>query len=116
MTEMVPAAFYDRYLVGMAAYYLAASIFTLLVYGVDKLAAIKGWYRVREDTLHLLSLLGGWPGAYLAQRWFRHKTRKMPFRRVFRVTLFLNLALLLWLLSPYGATWVYHAPFRMFRQ
>jgi uncharacterized membrane protein YsdA (DUF1294 family) len=34
---------------------------------------------VPERTLHLLALLGGWPGAILGQRHFRHKTRKVSF-------------------------------------
>ncbi len=37
----------------------------------------------RTDRLHLLELLGGWPGAFLAQQVFRHKTRKLSFQLVF---------------------------------
>ena len=61
-----------------------------LVYGLDKLAARQGWRRVRERTLHLLALCGGWPGAWLAQRVFRHKTVKPAFRRWFWLTVVLN--------------------------
>jgi uncharacterized membrane protein YsdA (DUF1294 family) len=48
---------------------------------------------VRESTLHWLALVGGWPGAMLAQRAFRHKTHKKSFRRVFRVTVIVNVIL-----------------------
>ena len=34
-------------------------------------------------VLHLLGLFGGWPGAYLGQRWFRHKSSKISFQVLF---------------------------------
>jgi len=39
-----------------------------LLYGIDKSAAKKEKRRVSEAKLHILSLLGGWPGALLAQQ------------------------------------------------
>ncbi|MFT7596427.1 MAG: uncharacterized membrane protein YsdA (DUF1294 family) [Paracoccaceae bacterium] len=53
-------------------------------------AKARGW-RVPEATLLGLALWGGWFGAKLAQRKFRHKTRKMPFRRL------LNLIPIFWI-------------------
>ena len=53
----------------------AASILSFVEYWRDKRAAIAGRRRVRESTLHLLDLVGGWPGGLLAQRLFRHKSR-----------------------------------------
>ena len=52
-------------------------------YRSDKRKAAAGEWRTSELTLHLLGLLGGWPGAFLAQRKFRHKTRKHSFQFVF---------------------------------
>lgn len=61
----------------------AASLFTFLAYYQDKrLAREKAW-RTSEGTLHLLELLGGWPGAFLAQRGLRHKSSKGPYQFVF---------------------------------
>jgi uncharacterized membrane protein YsdA (DUF1294 family) len=37
---------------------------TYFIYGFDKSAAQNQRWRVAERTLHLLALLGGWPGAY----------------------------------------------------
>lgn len=80
-------------------HYAALSLLTLLVYAWDKAAARRCAWRVRESTLHGLALLGGWPGAWLAQAWLRHKSRKQPFRTWFWLTVAANLAvlaLLLW--------------------
>lgn len=60
--------------------YLVMSGLTLLAYGADKSQAQRKRGRIPELTLHLLALAGGWPGAVLGQRWFRHKTRKWGFQ------------------------------------
>lgn len=74
--------------------YAGGSFFTWLIYAWDKSRAqMRGW-RVAEDTLHLLSLLGGWPGAFVAQQQFRHKTGKRSFRVVFWLTVLINVAIL----------------------
>ena len=52
---------------------------TWLVFGWDKQQAVEGGRRVRESDLLLLAAIGGSPGAFLARRMFRHKTRKQPF-------------------------------------
>ncbi|ETX10279.1 DNA-binding protein [Marinomonas ushuaiensis DSM 15871] len=78
----------------LPTYYLIWSLVTFVVYGIDKSAAKRNVWRVSESTLHLLSILGGWPGALLGQKVFHHKTKKFRFRVVFWLTLILNLALL----------------------
>lgn len=76
--------------------YGVMSVVTLIVYGVDKQAAAADRWRTPEVHLHLLALLGGWPGALLAQRWFRHKSSKAEFQRVFRAIVVINLLALGW--------------------
>jgi len=87
----------------LLALYLAASLFTFILYAVDKSAARKGAWRTQESTLHVLSLAGGWPGALVAQQKLRHKSRKQPFRLIFWVTVILNCAALGWFFTPTGA-------------
>lgn len=59
------------------------SLACFIAYGLDKRQAVNGGRRISERTLHLMALLGGWPGAWKAQRYFRHKTQKVNFRIVF---------------------------------
>lgn len=82
--------------------YLMLSLLTFSFYALDKSAAQDGAWRVPENTLHLLAVSGGWPGALLAQTSLRHKSRKQPFRSMFWVTVAINLGILTWLLSPQG--------------
>ncbi len=72
--------------------YLGVSIAAFFAYGLDKGAALAGRWRTPENTLHLLSLAGGWPGALLAQQILRHKTSKQSFIYVFWLTVGLNVA------------------------
>ena len=59
------------------------SLITFAVYYLDKRAARLGRPRTPEATLHVLELLGGWPGALLAQRLIRHKNAKIGYLVVF---------------------------------
>ena len=82
--------------------YLAASSVTFAVYALDKSAARKGAWRKSENTLHLLALAGGWPGALIAQSRLRHKSKKQSFQVVFWATVVLNCAAFVWLFTPEG--------------
>lgn len=63
--------------------YLLASLLSFLQYWLDKRSAQSGGRRTAENTLHLVELAGGWPGALIAQQTFRHKTRKASYQAVF---------------------------------
>ena len=81
---------------GVPAVYLAASVAAAIAYGADKSAAQRGAWRMPERTLHVLALMGGWPGALVAQRVFRHKSRKPSFLFAFWATVILNCGALVW--------------------
>lgn len=87
-------------------YYLAASVITYLIYVADKSAARKNVSRISEKNLHALALLGGWPGAIVAQQTLRHKSAKASFRAVFWTTVVLNCGILAWLFTDSGAAFL----------
>jgi uncharacterized membrane protein YsdA (DUF1294 family)/cold shock CspA family protein len=70
----------------------ALSMMTFFAYSQDKYAAEKNRWRTKESTLHLYSLVGGWPGAWLAQQILRHKSRKSEFRATYWVSVTLHCA------------------------
>lgn len=83
----------------IAGFYLAASVVAFAAYAADKSAARAGRRRTPENTLILLGLIGGWPGALVAQQALRHKTRKTGFLAAFWLSAVLNvvvLAALVW--------------------
>lgn len=87
------------YISYLLAWYATVSVITYATYAWDKRAAIKKRQRVSEKTLHWLALVGGWPGAWCAQQQLRHKTQKTAFRRVYWVTVLLNIAVLIGLIA-----------------
>lgn len=85
---VLPAAgAWRMYLDGQALWpllaYPLASLLAFALYWRDKRSAARGDWRTPEVRLHLFELLGGWPGALVAQQVFRHKTRKLSFQLVF---------------------------------
>ncbi|RYF30007.1 MAG: DUF1294 domain-containing protein [Comamonadaceae bacterium] len=81
---------------------LAINVVTFFAYMFDKSAAERSARRTPENTLHTYALIGGWPGARLAQQMFRHKSSKESFQAVYAVTVVLNVAGVL--------AWLYWAP------
>lgn len=66
-------------------------------FGLDKFKASGNFHRIRERTLWILSAMGGSMGALLAMHLFRHKTKKHSFQAVLFLILFLQIALLFFL-------------------
>lgn len=81
------------------------SAVTYLLYALDKRAAQHKNQRTPEKVLHWLSVLGGWPGALIAQQQFRHKTRKTSFRVGFYFTVILNIAAVLYFIVYADQFW-----------
>ena len=67
----------------MILLYGVMSLLCYACYFYDKRAAERGHWRISEKSLHLLELLGGWPGALFAQRSLRHKNKKLSYQLVF---------------------------------
>src|SRR5688500_6252454 len=83
-------------LLAVLAIYAVMSAATFVAYAIDKSSARRGKRRINETTLHLLALLGGWPGALLAMPLFRHKRRKTSFVLIVWLVAFAHAAGWLW--------------------
>lgn len=84
----------------LLALYAAMSSVTYIIYAKDKSAAQTNAWRTSESTLHTLSLLGGWPGATIAQIFLRHKTNKVTFKVTHWLTIAANCGIMYWLVTP----------------
>lgn len=73
-----------------------------MAYWYDKRAAKRKRTRIREAYLLALGLVGGWPGALIAQQVLHHKTRKASFQIAFWITVVLNVSASVWI----GANWL----------
>lgn len=87
-------------------FYGIMSVLAFSMYAKDKNAAEWGRWRTSESTLHLLSVLGGWPGAAVAQSFLRHKSKKMSFRVTYWVTVITNCCALFWFTTSNGNLWL----------
>lgn len=83
--------------------YAVMSIITFIIYARDKSAAKSAAWRTPENTLHILSLLGGWPGANVAQSFLRHKSSKISFKATHWITVIANCGALYWLIIAKGS-------------
>ena len=69
-----------------------ASLVSFVSYGWDKRQARIRGQRIPEQTLHVVDVIGGWPGGLMAQQMFRHKNRKVRFQVVYWITVLAHLA------------------------
>jgi len=86
----------------VAGIYVGASLLAFVIYAADKSAAATDAWRVSESTLLAVGLVGGWPGAIVAQQVLRHKSTKQSFRSAFWGTVVLNVVAFVLLASPLG--------------
>jgi len=74
-----------------------ASVITFILYGIDKSQSKKSGWRAPEVVLHVLALLGGFPGGWAGRSIFRHKTKKISFIFVLTLSTLIHLGLVYWL-------------------
>ena len=75
-------------------YLIAINIVTLIVYGIDKVKAMKGKWRISEATLLLLAVIGGSVGAWLGMKTWHHKTMHKKFKYGLPLILLAQIALI----------------------
>ena len=81
-------------------YMIGINAITFIVYGIDKLKARKGRWRIPEATLLLLAVVGGSIGAWLGIKVWHHKTLHKKFRYGVPLIVLVQMALgIYWLVS-----------------
>lgn len=80
-----------------AIYLAAINVATFVVYGVDKLKARRGQWRISEAALLLLALLGGSLGAWLGMKAWHHKTLHKRFSYGIPLMMVCQAAVVLWM-------------------
>ena len=75
-------------------YLIVINIVTFQVYGIDKWKAKQGSWRILEDTLLILAVIGGSIGALLGMRVWHHKTMHKKFKYGLPLILLVQIALI----------------------
>lgn len=93
---------YKTLLLFLVFHLISINLTTFMAYGVDKKAAINKDWRIPEKDLHMLEFLGGWIGAYIGQKFFRHKTAKKSFQATYKLMIILEFAVIFGLLKYFS--------------
>lgn len=83
-------------------YLLFINALAFIIYGIDKLKAKKGWWRISEYTLFMVAVIGGSVGAWLGVRFFHHKTLHRKFQWGIPFILFLQAIAIVYILTKAG--------------
>ena len=75
-------------------YLIVINVVTLIVYGIDKVKAMKGKWRISEATLLILAAIGGSIGALLGMKVWHHKTMHKKFKYGLPLILLAQIALI----------------------
>ena len=78
-------------------YFVIINIIGFLAMWIDKRRAKRGAWRIPENTLLLITVLGGGIGTITGMYVFRHKTKKGKFTIGFPAILVLELILLIYI-------------------
>lgn len=77
-------------------YLIFINLIGVAVMAIDKYKAQKGYWRIPESTLFLVTLLGGGIGTITGMYLFRHKTKKLKFTIGFPTILILEITLIIY--------------------
>lgn len=64
-------------------YLISINLIGFILMFIDKRKAISNKWRIKENTLLLISLIGGCFGILLGMNIFKHKTKKLKFKLVY---------------------------------
>ena len=82
-------------------YLLCINLIGFLTMAVDKYKAKKGYWRIPEGTLIIITLLGGGIGTIAGMYTFRHKTKKLKFTVGLPTILISEIVAIIYLLYKY---------------
>lgn len=77
-------------------YYIIINVISFSFSALDKLKARKNKWRIKENTLHLFSFLGGVYGSLLSMKLLRHKTKKLKFKIITGLAFIIHSSLILY--------------------
>ena len=83
-------------------YLVIINIIAFIVYGIDKLKAKRGKWRITEATLLLLAIIGGSIGAWCGVKVWHHKTLHGKFRYGIPLIMAVQLGLCAYLMTKAG--------------
>lgn len=83
----------------LLSYIIGVNVITFVVYGIDKLKAKKGKWRVPETTLLLLAIVGGSVGAWCGVKVWHHKTMHAKFKYGIPLIMAMQAGLLVYLMT-----------------
>lgn len=78
-------------------YLLFINIITFMMYGIDKLKAKKGKWRISEATLLMMAIVGGSIGAWAGMRIWHHKTMHKKFQYGIPAIIIMQISLVVYL-------------------
>jgi len=86
-------------------YYIIINVISFSFSALDKVKARKNKWRIKENTLHLFSFLGGVYGSLLSMKFLRHKTKKLKFKIITALAFIIHTSLILyWIYLLYFAS------------
>ena len=91
----------NNYIKNIIIYVLAINIIAFLAMWIDKKRAENGEWRISENGLFTLVLLGGGIGGIAGMYVFRHKTKKLKFTIGFPTILISEIVLIIYCLIKY---------------
>ena len=83
-------------------YLLVINVFTFLIMGYDKHEAKKGHWRISEQTLFTLVIIGGSIGGIIGMFKFMNKTKKWYFRFGFPIILIFQILVVIDLIRRFN--------------
>ena len=91
----------------LVAYVAIINTLAFIVYGIDKLKAKKGKWRIPESTLLLLAIIGGSIGAWFGIKVWHHKTLHKKFKYGIPLIVIIQIVIAIYILRENIQAYIY---------